>query len=53
MFSFQGIKKCLNIKLRKNHGNNSTKEGGGAWGEAAQDEQIPPKAIYRSRNQNP
>ena len=44
IFSFQGVKKCLNIKLRKN----STKEGGGAWGEATQDEHVPPKAKYTS-----
>ena len=50
MSSFQGVKKCLNIKLRKNHANNSTKEGGEAWGEATQDDHMPPKAKYTSPN---
>ena len=48
MFCLQGVKKLLIMKLRKNQKNNKTKKDLESWGEATQDEDIPPKAKYTS-----
>ena len=48
MSCFQGVKKLLIMKSRKKRQNNKTKKGQESGGEAAQDEDIPPKAKYTS-----